>query len=374
MSEAPRPYTLVAELTHRCPLRCAYCSNPLELAAADAELGAETWARVAREAEALGVVSACLTGGEPLLRQDLEQIAAAAREAGLYVNLITSGIPLTRARLRRLQEAGVDSVQLSIQDASREACDCMAGGRSFDRKLAAARWVTDLGLPLTLNVVLQRSNIDRISDFVTLAETLGAERLELANVQYLGWAFLNREALLPEHSRVERARREAEAARLRLRGRLEVVFVVPDYHSELPAACMDGWARRFVVVDPSGRVLPCHAARCIPGLHFDSVRDGSLEMIWRDSTALRAFRGLDWMKGACRTCDRRELDRGGCRCQAWLLAGDPAAPDPACALSADHGLVKLARAAAEGTIGQALRPRARAPRHESGRPYGEPAL
>jgi pyrroloquinoline quinone biosynthesis protein E len=342
MSDAPRPYTLVAELTYRCPLRCVYCSNPLDWARHAGELDTATWLRVLGEAEDLGVVQLNLTGGEPLVRDDLEAVVAGARRLDLYTNLITSGIPLTRARLAGLRDAGLDGVQVSIQDVRAEPSDRIAGLPAFARKLEVARWVKDLGLPLTLNTVLHRENLGRVTEVIALAEELGVDRLELANTQYLGWALLNRAALLPSREAVEGARAVAAEARRRLRGRMEVLFVTPDYHADLPKACMDGWGRRFLVVTPTGVTLPCHAAHHLPGLEFASVREHSLADIWT-STSFAAFRGEAWMPEPCRSCDRRGIDFGGCRCQAWALTGDATATDPACRLSPHHGLIEAAR-------------------------------
>ncbi len=345
-ADEPRPYTLVAELTYRCPLRCVYCSNPLDYGRHADELDTATWQRVFREAEDLGVVTLNLTGGEPLVRDDLESLIVEARRLDLYTNLITSGIPLTRPRLARLRELGLDNVQISVQDVQAEASDRIAGLRAFDRKLEVARWVKELGFPLTLNVVLHRDNLDHVGAVVELAERLGADRLELANTQYLGWALLNRAALLPTAEQLERARAVAAGARQRLRGRMEILFVTPDYYTDLPKACMDGWGRRFVLVSPDGLALPCHAAHTLPGLAFDNVRDRGLADIWRDSEAFNAYRGQAWMPEPCRSCDRRAIDFGGCRCQAFHLTGRAEATDPVCRLSPDHGLIEAARAAA----------------------------
>jgi len=344
---AEAPYTLVAELTHRCPLACPYCSNPRELVRGHDELTTDEWLRVIGEAAAMGVMQVHLSGGEPLARADLEPIAAGARAAGLYVNLVTSGVPLERARLDRLAPS-LDHVQLSIQDATAAPSDRIAGAAAFDRKLQVARWVKDIGLPLTVNVVVHRENAGRVDELVALAERLGADRLELANVQLLSWALENRAALLPTRAQIEAARAAASRAKDRLEGRMVVVFVLPDWHADRPRACMDGWARRFVVVAPDGAVLPCHAARGLP-LQFEGVRSGSLEGIWRDGAALRAFRGEEWMSEPCRSCDRRGVDFGGCRCQAFALTGDARATDPACSLAPRHDLVRSARAQAEAS-------------------------
>jgi len=288
-----------------------------------------------------------LTGGEPLVRDDLEALVAEARAQGLYTNLITSGVPLAEERLRRLADAGLDSLQLSVQDTDPAGATWIAGRDATAAKLEVAAWTRALRLPLTLNVVLHRGNIGRVADFVALAERLHAERLELANTQYLGWALANRAALLPSAAALAEARAVAEVARERLRGKIEILFVRPDYHAGRPRACMDGWARRYIVVTPDGLVLPCHQATSIAGLTFESVRARPLAEIWKESPALRRFRGEDWMPAPCRTCDERQADFGGCRCQAFVLVGDAAATDPACALAPTHDMVRAARAHAE---------------------------
>ncbi|WP_437811883.1 pyrroloquinoline quinone biosynthesis protein PqqE [Sorangium sp. So ce1078] len=338
-----RPYTLIAEVTYRCPLRCPYCSNPMELSGAASELSTETWCRVFAEAAELGVMQLHLTGGEPLARRDLEALVRGARGAGLYTNLITSGVPLARERLAALRAAGLDNVQLSVQDADPERADRVAGYAAFDHKLAVAGWVKEEGLPLTVNVVLHRENIEHVPAIVALAERLGADRLELANTQYLGWALANREVLLPTRDQLERAFAIASSARERLLGRIEMVFVTPDYYAAWPRACMDGWARRYLHIAPDGLVLPCHAAHTIPGLRFESVRERSLAWIWREAPSMNRFRGDAWMEPPCRGCERREVDFGGCRCQAYHLTGDAAVTDPACSLSPAHGIVEEAR-------------------------------
>jgi len=343
VSDEYRPYTLVAELTYRCPLRCVYCSNPVDYGRHTDGLDTADWLRVFREAEELGVVQLHLTGGEPLLRDDLEALIEGARAVDLYTNLITSGIPLSRERLARLRPLGLDNVQVSIQDVAAPSSDRIAGLRAFERKLEVARWVKELGFPLTLNVVLHRENLGHIEEIVALAEALAADRLELANTQYVGWALVNRRALLPTAAQLDEARRASAAAHARLRGKMEVLFVMPDYYSEFPKACMDGWGRRFLVVSPDGLVLPCHAAHTLPGLVFENVKDRPLAAIWRDSPAFNAFRGEAWMPEPCKSCERRAIDFGGCRCQAFYLTRNAAATDPACSLSPDHGLIESAR-------------------------------
>jgi len=341
------PDTLIAELTYRCPLRCGYCSNPVSYHSQS--LATDAWVNVLAEAEALGVLQLHLTGGEPLLREDLEELVAAARARDLYVNLITSGVPLTRARLSALASAGLDHVQLSIQAADASTSDAIAGTPSFAEKLAVAGWVKALGLALTINFVLHRRNIDDVDSMLTLAESLRADRIELANTQYLGWALLHRDALLPTETQLARARAALVSAKVRLAGRIDVVFVLPDYFAGRPRACMDGWARRYVVIAPDGRVLPCQAAHSIPGLEWERVGERPLADIWRDSPALSRFRGEDWMSEPCRSCEERTRDFGGCRCQAFHLTGDAALTDPACDRSPHHEKILLARGHAATT-------------------------
>jgi PqqA peptide cyclase len=340
----PRPLGLLAELTHRCPLRCPYCSNPTKLSAD--ELETSEWTRALQEAAGLGVIHVFFSGGEPLLRSDLPELLTAARGAGLYSNLITSAFGLKRARLERLREAGLDSVQISFQAEVAELANAIAGTTAHRWKLEAAREVVNLGLPLTVNVVLHRGNIDRLTAIIALAEQLGAQRLELANVQFYGWAFENRGLLLPTREQVERAAPVALAAQARLRGTLEVLYVLPDYYGDRPKPCMQGWGQRHLTIDPAGRVLPCPTASCIPGLSFDSVRDRSLAWIWAESEAFNRFRGTAWLPEPCQGCERRDVDFGGCRCQAALLTGDGARTDPACSLAPDRPqLVRIVSAA-----------------------------
>jgi pyrroloquinoline quinone biosynthesis protein E len=341
VSEAPD--TLVAELTYRCPLRCAYCSNPLS--APMEVLSTRAWQRVFAEAAALGVLQLHLTGGEPLLRPDLASLIAEARSHALYVNLITSGVPLDEDRLRTLAAAGLHHVQLSLQAADAAHCDRIAGAPVFDQKLRVARHVVELGLPLTLNVVLHRENIGDVRPLIALAESLGAHRLELAHAQYLGWALVNRSALLPTAAQVAEVRRVVAGERARLRGRMDLVHVLPDYFAGRPRACMDGWARRYLVLTPDGRVMPCQGAHAIPDLVWERVGERPLADIWRDSPALVRFRGNAWLPEPCRSCDERDRDFGGCRCQAFALTGDAAATDPVCNRAPRHALVMDARQA-----------------------------
>jgi pyrroloquinoline quinone biosynthesis protein E len=335
--ELPAPLGLLAELTHRCPLACPYCSNPLALESRTEELDTTTWARVFREAAAMGVLQVHLSGGEPASRRDLIEIVAAARDAGLYTNLITSAIGLDATRLARLKEVGLDHVQLSLQDVDAATADRIAlYPGAHTRKLAFAQCAVRLGLALTINAVIHRANIEHVAALVETAASLGAGRVEIAHAQYYGWAFRNRQALMPTRQQVRSAMQQIEAIRPAYVGRLVIDLVVPDYYARRPKACMGGWARRSLNVTPSGRVLPCHAAETIPGLQFWSVRDRPLDTIWRESPAFQAFRGTDWMPEPCRSCDLRNVDFGGCRCQALAIAGDPAATDPACELSPHH--------------------------------------
>ena len=342
-----KPLGLLAELTYACPLHCPYCSNPLNLGDYREELTTQQWRQVIAEAAELGVLQLHLSGGEPLQRRDLVDIVRFGSGQGMYTNLITSASGLSSQRAEELRAAGLDHVQISIQADERELSDRIAGMRSFERKLTAARLVKKLGWPLTLNVVLHRHNIDRIGHILDLAAELGADRIELANTQYYGWALRNREALLPSRAQLERAQAVVRAARERLRGQMEMIYVIPDYYSKYPKPCMGGWGRRQLTVAPNGDVLPCPTAQTLP-LPQASVREHSLAWIWQRSPLFQRFRGTDWMREPCRSCARRDLDFGGCRCQAFQLTGDAARADPVCHLSPDHGIVADAvRAASE---------------------------
>ncbi len=342
-----RPYGLLAELTHRCPLHCPYCSNPTQLSARESELGTAEWQRVLHEAAELGVLQAGFSGGEPLIRDDLAELVRAARGAGLYTNLITSALGLTPARIRELREAGLESVQISLQADEPSLADRIAGAKAHAQKLEAARLVRESGLALSLNFVLHRLNIARLESMISLAEELGAERVELAQTQWYGWAFLNRETLMPTRAQITEAARIASAAKARLAGRMEIFYVLPDYFGDRPKPCLHGWGRRFLTVNPTGEVLPCPTARAIPALRFENVRERPLRWIWDESESFNRFRGTEWMPEPCQSCELREIDFGGCRCQAALLTGDPASTDPTCSLSPHHHLIGEATAAAE---------------------------
>jgi len=327
-----RPYLLLAELTYGCPLHCPYCSNPVEYPGGQ-ELSTAEWRRVLEEASQMGVLHVGFSGGEPLRRADLAELVAAACAAGLYTNLITSAVGLQRQRAAQLRQAGLDSIQISFQCDQESLADQIAGTSAHAIKLQSAKVVRELGFPLTVNVVLHRGNIGRLEQIISLAEGLEAERLELANAQYYGWAFQNRAALLPTRSQIGLAIEVVNAQKKRLLGEMEILFVTPDYYSERPKPCMNGWATRFLTVNPVGDVLPCPTASAIKGMGFDNVREHPLAWIWTQSESFNRFRGTEWMPAPCCQCPLREIDFGGCRCQAALITGDATATDPACALS-----------------------------------------
>jgi pyrroloquinoline quinone biosynthesis protein E len=346
-----RPSTLIAELSYQCPLHCPYCSNPVDIGGEKYrhELETEHWVRAFHEARGLGVIQLALTGGEPMLRRDLDELCAAGRDAGLYSSLITAGTLFTRERAEALKAAGLDHVQISIQSPDQEENDRIAGNRSFEKKIAAARAAKELDFPLTINTVLHRANLDRIEELLDLTLELGAQRLELANTQYYGWAVPNQDALMPTLEQLQRGEAAVQRFRERVGPKVDVLWVLPDYFEELPKACMGGWGRTAMVMAPNGDVLPCQAASTIPGLEFANVRDHSLEWIWNESDAFMRFRGTDWMQEPCRSCPlgRQEQDFGGCRCQALRLTGDAAATDPVCQFSPHHDRVVAARTPAE---------------------------
>jgi PqqA peptide cyclase len=349
-----RPFGLLAELTYACPLHCPYCSNPVNLAAYRDELTTGEWRRVLAEAADLGVLQVHLSGGEPLLRRDLEDLVRCASDLGLYTNLITSALGFSARRAEALRAAGLDHVQISVQADEAALSDRLAGTPSFRRKLRAARHVKELGWPLTLNVVLHARNIDRIGQLLILAEELAVDRVELANTQYYGWALRNRDVLLPGADQLRRAEAVVRDARERLAERMEIIYVIPDYYSRYPKPCMDGWGRRQLTVVPNGDVLPCPTAHELP-LPRASVREHPLAWIWERSPLFQRFRGTAWMPEPCRSCERRELDFGGCRCQAFQLTGDASRADPVCHLSPDHAIVaeavRVADDRADGPVG-----------------------
>jgi PqqA peptide cyclase len=354
----PTPLALIAELTHRCPLHCVYCSNPMELQARGLELSTEVWFRVLREAADAGVLQVDFTGGEPLARPDLAELIRAARAAGLYVNLITSGLPLDQRRLAELVNAGLDHLQLSFQGAQETAANEIAGTKALEQKLQVLKWAREHRIALTLNFVIHRQNLDQLEEMIALGEASGAGRLEFAHVQYYGWALANRQLLLPTRDQVDHSIQLLLQAEERLRGKVRLEYVVPDYYAKYPKACMGGWGRKLMLITPGGDVLPCHAAQIIPGLRFANVKNQALREIWDFSEVFQKFRGQDWMQEPCRNCDRRELDFGGCRCQAFLLAGDAAATDPVCTLTPRRNIVDeiIAAASSEHTLPAAAKP------------------
>ncbi len=337
MNQPSAPLALLAELTHRCPLACPYCSNPLTLEQAANELDTDIWCRVLDEAAKLGVLQVHFSGGEPLIRKDLETLIRHAAKCGLYSNLITSGMALTQARANALADAGLDHAQLSLQDTDAAGADLFAGSKdTLAKKTASAAMLRAADLPLTLNAVMHRGNLDHLEAMIETALRFEAGRLEVAHVQYYGWALRNRAALMPTRAQIDRATEIVTAARARLSGVLVIDYVVPDYYASRPKACMGGWGQRFLNIDPAGRALPCHAATSIPDLVFDTVREKSLAEIWANGEAFNRFRGTHWMPEPCQSCERKEMDWGGCRCQALALTGNAAATDPACALSPQH--------------------------------------
>jgi len=353
MSTVGPPLWLLLELTYRCPLHCVFCYNPTQLAATGAELATDEWLRVLREARALGAVQLGLSGGEPLVREDLETIVAAAHGLGYYINLITSGVGLSEQRIGALKRAGLDHIQLSFQDSTRELNDFLSSTRTFDLKAKVAALIRKYEYPMVLNVVLHRLNIDHVGEILAMAESLGARYVELANTQYYGWAWLNRAHLLPSRAQLARAEQVTREFRARVAGRMDVYFVVPDYYETRPKPCMNGLGSVFLTIAPDGTALPCHAARMLPGLEFPNVRTHQVRAIWYDSAAFNHFRGEAWMKEPCRSCPERQRDFGGCRCQAFLLTGDAANADPVCELSPHHAKVTAAVAAAEQAVAAA---------------------
>lgn len=331
------PLAVLAELTHRCPLQCPYCSNPVELERGGAELTTDEWKRVLSELADIGVLQVHFSGGEPAARKDLVELVKHATDVGLYTNLITSAVLLSRDKLSALSDAGLCHVQISFQGSERSIADRVAGLKdAHAKKIEVAHWVRELGLPLTVNAVMHRQNLFQLADIIQMAVDLDADRLEVANVQYYGWALKNRAALMPTIEQVDEASHVVEEARARLKGILAIDYVVPDYYALRPKNCMGGWGRQFFNISPSGKILPCHAAETITGLAFESVRDHSIAWIWQNSEAFNRYRGTDWMPEPCRTCTYKEVDYGGCRCQAFALTGSADNTDPACALSPVH--------------------------------------
>ena len=336
------PLALIAEVTHRCPLHCVYCSNPMQLAGTQSELSTAEWTSVLQQAGKLGMLHAHFTGGEPLARTDLIELIAAARAAGLYTNLITSGIGLNEQRLKSLVDAGLDHIQISFQDSREGAANWIAGAKAHAHKIELSREIRKHKIAFTVNLVVHRQNLDHLEEMIAFIEQLNPERMEIAHTQYYGWALANRSALMPTRAQLEKAVTIIASAEKRLAGKIRIDSVVPDYYAKYPKACMGGWGRRLMLINPSGRVLPCHAAEVLPGLSFENVRERTLSWIWQESTSFQRFRGEDWMPEPCRSCDRRTEDFGGCRCQAFLLTGDATVTDPVCSLAPAHRIVESA--------------------------------
>ena len=342
ISWLPHPLALIAEVTHRCPLHCVYCSNPLQLAGTSEELSTAEWTSVFQQGGKLGMLHAHFTGGEPLARTDLTELIAAARAAGLYTNLITSGLGLNEQRLKALVDAGLDHIQISFQDSREEAANWIAGAKAHTHKVELSRAIRRHKIAFTVNLVVHRQNLDHLEEMIAFIEQLNPERVEIAHTQYYGWALANRAALMPTHAQLERAVAIVAEAEKRLEGRMRIDSVVPDYYAKYPKACMGGWGRRLMLINPAGKVLPCHAAEVLPGMSFENVRDKTLAWIWQESSSFQKFRREDWMQEPCRSCDRRGEDFGGCRCQAFLLAGNALVTDPACSLAPSHSIVEAA--------------------------------
>jgi PqqA peptide cyclase len=334
------PLSLIAEISYRCPLHCVYCSNPLVMSGKDAELSSQAWIDIFQQAAAMGVLQVDLTGGEPVARVDLVELVCAARESGLYVNLITSGLGLSPEKLEQLARARLDHVQLSFQDLDAAPADEIAGATVHARKLEIAREIRRYRMGFTVNIVVHRRNLQRLPQMIAMTEELGAHKVEIAHVQYYGWAFHNRENLLPTRGQLDSSLEVIQAAQARLEGRMRIDYVVPDYYAKFPKACMGGWGRKTMLITPSGEALPCHAAKIIPEMRFENVREQKLGWIWRESDSFRRFRGEAWMPEPCRSCDRRTLDFGGCRCQALLLTGGSHATDPVCSFAPAHQRVE----------------------------------
>jgi len=343
------PFWVLAELTYQCPLHCVFCSNPVNMTSRVSELSTAQWKDALTEARAMGAVQLGFSGGEPLVRDDLEVLVAHAHELGFYTNLITSGVGLTEARAKALKSAGLDHIQLSFQDSTQELNDFLSHTRTFDLKQRVAKLIKEQGWPMVMNVVLHRHNLDHIDKIIDMALALDAQYLELANTQYYGWAFKNRLALLPSHEQLVKAEAVVNDYRARIGSRCQLIFVVPDYFEERPKACMNGWGKVFLAIAPDGVAMPCHAARELPGLDLPNVTQISLREIWYESTAFNAYRGQQWMAEPCRSCIERDKDFGGCRCQAWLLTGDATQADPVCSKSPHHDqVVKLVERAQMG--------------------------
>lgn len=344
------PLWLLAELTYRCPLHCVFCYNPVDFAARERELATEDWLRVLEQARSIGSVQCGFSGGEPMQREDLEVLVGQAHRLGFYTNLLTSGVGLNLARIGKLRDAGLDHIQLSFQDSTREMNDFLSHTRTFELKQRTARLIKDHGYPMVMNCVIHRLNIEHIGLIIEMAAELDAEYLELANTQFYSWAYVNRDRLLPSKEQLRRAEEVTNEWRSKLGDRMKILFVVPDYHEKRPKRCMNGWGNVFLTITPDGTALPCHTARMLPGLAFPNVRELGVREIWYDSEGFNRYRGDGWMKEPCRTCPEKEKDLGGCRCQAYMMTGDPALADPVCEFSPHHHLIEESIATAEHAL------------------------
>jgi len=352
----PPPLWLLAELTYRCPLHCPFCYNPVDYANERTELSTEQWFDVLRQARQLGAAQLGFSGGEPLLRDDLEELVGEGRRLGFYTNLITSGIGLTEPRLARMKELGLDHIQLSFQDSTREMNDFLSSTKTFDLKARVARLIKQYDYPMVLNVVLHRFNLDHVDRIIDMALEMGVEYLELANTQYYGWGLVNRAQLMPTREQLLRAEAVVNEYRARIGNKVRILFVVPDYFEDRPKACMNGWGSVFLGIAPDGTALPCHAARTLPGIAFPNVRAFSLREIWYASGAFNRYRGDAWMKSPCRDCAEKNKDFGGCRCQAYALTGDAENADPVCGKSERHGEVLAVVMRAQQRVEDGVRP------------------
>lgn len=354
-----RPLWLLAELTYRCPLQCPYCSNPIDFARRTQELATEDWLRVLHEARQLGAMQLGFSGGEPLLREDLEALIREARKLGYYSNLITSGVGMDEARVARCKEAGLDHIQISFQASNEELNNYLGGTASFQHKIEMARAVKAQGYPMVLNIVIHRQNIDQIEDIIRMTIDLQADFVELASTQYYGWSKVNLDTLLPTREQLTKAEAVAHRYQQQMKDKMKILYVVPDYYEERPKACMNGWGSIFLTITPDGTALPCHAAQQLPGLSFPNVREHSIEEIWSNSAAFKHFRGFEWMQEPCRSCPEKTKDFGGCRCQAYMMTGDAAATDPVCAKSPLHAILteeveRISRLAVSGAQAKPL--------------------
>lgn len=339
----PKPFWLLAEITYRCPLHCAFCYNPTDyISHTQNELSTEQWLKVLRDARKMGALQLGISGGEPLLRDDIEELVAEAGGLGYYSNLITSGVGLTEKRIAEFKRGGLDHIQLSMHDITKEINNFITDTNTFELKKKVAAMIKGYGYPMVLNVVIHRYNIEHIGEILEMAEAIGADFVELANTQYYGWSLINRSQLMPTREQLEKAEAITNKFRERVGNKMKVYFVVPDYYADRPKKCMNGWGEVFMIVTADGTVLPCHSARVLPGLTFPNVRENDLEWAWNESPAFNKYRGDDWMKEPCRSCPEKEKDLGGCRCQSYMLTGDAEMADPVCSLSPNHHVIEKA--------------------------------